>query len=115
MNQMADSLAQKSLPAPVERILSAPAARRMKALLNALVDDLLLHEGFGKIELDMKILTRRQKEIIVRGSKEHRFVLDFMNDGARVESLPERRERQGCPYGVRGPEQSTQSTAATRV
>jgi hypothetical protein len=105
MNHMADRLAQKSLPMAAERILAAPATKKMKALLNALIDELLLHDSFGRIELDMKILSRKQKEIIIRSGKEYRFVMDFMNDNARIENPAECRERQGCPYGVRGQEQ----------
>jgi hypothetical protein len=101
MKHMADSLTQKSLPMAAERILTAPATKRMKALLDALIDELLLHDGFGRIELDMKILSRRQKEIIIRSGREYRFVLDFMNDNARIESPAECREKQGCPYRAR--------------
>lgn len=101
MSHMTDSQTQKSPTVQAERILVAPAAKKMKALLNALVDELLLHDGFGRLELDMKILSRRQKEIIIRSGKEYRFVMDFMNDNARVENLSECKEQHGCPYGVR--------------
>lgn len=62
-----------------ERILADPEARRLKARLCALIDDFLLHDGFGHLELDMRILTRRQKEFILRAGKEYRFVVDFLN------------------------------------
>ena len=88
-----------------ERILTAPAAKKMRALLNTLIDELLIHDGFGKIEVDMKILSRRQKEVIIRCGKEYRFVMDFMNDNARSENFQECQDQQRCPYGVRGQEQ----------
>lgn len=63
-----------------DRLLNDPETRRMKARLLALVDDYLLHDGYGRLELDMRILTRRQKEIILRAGKEYRFVIDFQNN-----------------------------------
>lgn len=105
MDQTTDSFAKKKIPATAERILAASASKKMKAVLNTLIDELLIHDGFGKIEVDMKILSRRQKEFIIRCGKEYRFVMDFMNDNARGESLSDCQDRQGCPYGVRGQEQ----------
>ena len=74
----------------------------MKAQLNALVDELLLHDGWGRIELDMKILSRRQKEIIIRCGREYRFVMDFLNDSARVEPVSScQSDMHSCPHRVR--------------
>lgn len=42
-----------------------------------LYEELFLHDGYGRIELEMKILRRGQKEIILRCGKEYRFVIDF--------------------------------------
>ena len=105
MAQTTDSVARKNSSVSQDRILSSPVTKKMKAMLNTLVDELLLHDGFGKIEVDMKILSRRQKEFIIRCGKEYRFVMDFMNDNARTENFAECQDRQGCPYGVRGQEQ----------
>lgn len=68
-----------------ERILSAPETQRLRARLNALLDDFLLHDGYGRLELDMRILSRRQKEVILRAGKEYRFVVDFLNDAPQEE------------------------------
>ena len=45
--------------------------------LNELFDEILLHNGYGRIEVDMKILRKGQKEVILRCGKEFRFVVDF--------------------------------------
>ena len=47
--------------------------------LKDLFDDLLGHDGYGRIEVDMKILRKGQKEVVLRCGKEYRYVLDFIN------------------------------------
>ncbi|MCK5228850.1 MAG: hypothetical protein KAR13_01200 [Desulfobulbaceae bacterium] len=49
----------------------------IKKKLAALYDELFRHEGYGRIEVDMKILRRGQKEVVLRCGKEYRFVVDF--------------------------------------
>ena len=60
-------------------MLDSAEVRRLRATLMSVLDDLLLHDGFGHIEIDMKILKRGQKEIVVSCGKEYRFVIDFTN------------------------------------
>lgn len=49
----------------------------VKFLFSELYDELFRHNGYGRIELEMKILRRGQKEIILRCGKEYRFVIDY--------------------------------------
>jgi len=49
----------------------------VKTRFSELYDDLFRHGGYGRIELEMRILRRGQKEIILRCGKEYRFVVDF--------------------------------------
>ena len=49
--------------------------------LNELFNEILLHDGYGRIEVDMKILRKGQKEVILRCGKEYRFVVDFAGSG----------------------------------
>ncbi|TWI76715.1 hypothetical protein LZ24_00336 [Desulfobotulus alkaliphilus] len=42
-----------------------------------LYTDLFLHDGYGKISLEMRFLKRGQKEIIVSSGKDFRFVVDW--------------------------------------
>jgi hypothetical protein len=44
-----------------------------------LYDELFSHDGYGEIRLEMRILRRGQKEIIIHCGKQYRFVVDFAN------------------------------------
>lgn len=48
----------------------------VKSKLLELLDDVLLHDGFGDIRVEVKILKRRQKEVILHCGKQYRFVVD---------------------------------------
>lgn len=47
------------------------------ACLVRLYSDLLVHDGFGEIRLEVRILKRGQKEVIIHCGKQYRFVVDF--------------------------------------
>jgi transcriptional regulator of NAD metabolism len=47
-----------------------------KHKLLELFDDVLTHDGFGEIRVEMKILKRKQKEVILHCGKQYRFVID---------------------------------------
>lgn len=47
-----------------------------KEKLLELFDDVLTHDGFGEIRVEMKILKRKQKEVILHCGKQYRFVVD---------------------------------------
>lgn len=47
-----------------------------KDKLSQLFDDVLTHDGFGEIRVEMKILKRKQKEIILHCGKQYRYVVD---------------------------------------
>ena len=49
----------------------------IKTKLSRLVDELFRHDGYGQIQIDMRLLRRGQKEVIVRCGKEYRFVVDY--------------------------------------
>ncbi len=38
--------------------------------------ELFEHDGYGDLKIEMKILRRGQKEIVLHCGKQHRFVLD---------------------------------------
>ncbi len=63
-------------------ILESPAVLKLKARLNALLDEYVMHDGWGHLEMDMRILTRHQKEVVIRAGREYRFVVDFQNGPA---------------------------------
>ncbi len=51
----------------------------VKTKLLELFDDMLGHDGFGDIKVEMKILKRQQKEVILHCGKQYRFVIDNPN------------------------------------
>ena len=52
---------------------NAPVKRRLLELL----DELMAHDGFGSIKIDIRLLKRGQKEVIIDCGKQYRFVVDF--------------------------------------
>lgn len=42
-----------------------------------LVDDVLAHDGYGDIRVEVRILKRHQKEVILHCGKQYRFVIDM--------------------------------------
>jgi RNase P/RNase MRP subunit POP5 len=53
------------------------SSKEIKNRLSSMFDDLLGHNGYGQIQIDMRLLRRGQKEIILRCGKEYRFVVEF--------------------------------------
>jgi hypothetical protein len=51
---------------------AAPAEKKMLALF----DEILKHDGFGEIRVEVNILKRKQKEVIIHCGKQYRFVVD---------------------------------------
>lgn len=82
-------------------ILTSPEVKRLKKQLNALVDDFIQHDGWGKLEIDMKFLTRKQKEIIIRSGKEYRYVINFQSTSVRPEETSSFCKEQRCPLQER--------------
>lgn len=52
------------------------AQQPAKAKLLELVDDILAHDGYGDIRVEVRILKRRQKEVILHCGKQYRYVID---------------------------------------
>ncbi|MEQ1529350.1 MAG: hypothetical protein ABL925_08540 [Methylococcales bacterium] len=48
----------------------------VKNKLEQLFDELLAHEGYGDLRLEIRILKRGQKEIILHCGKQHRYVVN---------------------------------------
>lgn len=78
-------MSETPTPKPDERapraaaMLRSAEVRRLRSTLATVLDDFLLHDGFGHIEIDMKILKRGQKEVVIGCGKEYRFVIDYAN------------------------------------
>lgn len=48
--------------------------------LVALFEEALAHDGFADIRVEMKILRRQQKEVIIHFGKQYRYVVDFRKE-----------------------------------
>lgn len=71
----------------------------VKAHLTALYDELVQHEGFAELAVDIRILKRGQKEVVIRSGRQHRYVVDQAPAGTDVaqDALP------GSRHGRTGP------------
>lgn len=49
----------------------------VKRHIEALFDELLAHDGYGTLTIEMRLLRRGQKEVILHCGKQYRYVLDF--------------------------------------
>jgi hypothetical protein len=86
---------------------------RVRNKLCELYEDLVRHDGYGEMRLEIRILRRRQKEVIIHCGKQYRFIVDYPDgerrkvsqpysggDRRRMESRAEREgEVKGCPDG----------------
>lgn len=45
--------------------------------LQALYQEVFSHDGYGDIRIEMKILRRGQKEVIIHCGKQYRYVVDY--------------------------------------
>ena len=52
----------------------------VKKKIVELYDDIFTHDGFGEMRIEMRILRRGQKEVILHCGKQYRFVIDYKND-----------------------------------
>ena len=45
--------------------------------IQQLYESLFLHNGFGEMSIEMRILKRGQKEVIIHCGKQYRYVVDY--------------------------------------
>lgn len=48
----------------------------VKEKMLTLFEDILEHDGFGEFRVEVNILKRKQKEVIIHCGKQYRFVVD---------------------------------------
>lgn len=56
---------------------TASALPPLQTKLLDLLDEVLAHDGFGSVRVDVRLLKRGQKEVIVDCGKQYRFVVDI--------------------------------------
>lgn len=53
--------------------------REVLAKMEELYYTLFQHNGYGEMKIEIRILKRGQKEIIIHCGKQYRFIVDYMN------------------------------------
>jgi hypothetical protein len=66
--------------------MRGPQALRQQLL--ALLDDVLAHDGYGSIHIDVRLLKKGQKEVILDCGKQYRFVVDHLPSGGGSPTRP---------------------------
>lgn len=56
--------------------------------IRELYEMLLRHDGFGEMRVEMRILKRGQKEVIIHCGKQYRYVVDFGPAANAVPAVP---------------------------
>jgi hypothetical protein len=59
------------------KCLKAESSDALKSRLAALLDELIRHDGFGSLSIEVRLLKRGQKEVIIDCGKQYRYVIDF--------------------------------------
>jgi len=65
----------------------------VKLKLAQLYEELFLHDGFGEMRVEMRILKRGQKEVIIHCGKQYRYVVDYPGEAEMSERVGARHER----------------------
>ena len=57
--------------------------KKVKNMLLELYDEAFAHNGYGEMNVEIGILHRGQKEIIIHCGRQYRFVVDYQNRDGR--------------------------------
>ena len=60
--------------------------KEVKAKILELYDEIFAHEGFGEMRVEIKILKKGQKEVIIHCGKQYRFVVDYKQKSIRTQT-----------------------------
>ncbi len=55
--------------------------------LGELYRDIFDHDGYGDMRIEVRILRRSQKEVIIHCGKQYRFIVDFEADSQSAERV----------------------------
>ncbi len=61
----------------MNKLVKSNEINDLTSKLLTLMDDLLKHDGFGDIRIEVRILKRQQKEVILHYGKQYRYVVDY--------------------------------------
>lgn len=65
---------------------AAIPVKLLKSKLMDLIDEVLAHDGFSDIRIEVKILKRGQKEVILHYGKQYRFIVDNQHSKESINS-----------------------------
>lgn len=57
--------------------VSAQAPHLIKQHLSHIFDELMSHDGYGEFKVELRILKRGQKEVLIHYGKQYRYVVDL--------------------------------------
>ncbi len=57
--------------------VSAQAPLLIKQHLSHIFDELIRHDGYGEFKVELRILKRGQKEVLIHYGKQYRYVVDL--------------------------------------
>jgi hypothetical protein len=63
------------------------------AKMRQLYETLFRHDGFGEMRIEMRILKRGQKEVVIHCGKQYRYVVDYPGRPAEEGTLPGEADR----------------------
>jgi hypothetical protein len=66
--------------------------KEVKSKLLELYDEIFSHDGYGEMQVEIKILKKGQKEIIIHCGKQYRFVVDYKKETPVVRGRMENSE-----------------------
>lgn len=76
------AMADRSAPSRATAAPHAtPAQHALKARLIQLLDEVLAHDGYGSVHVDVRLLKKGQKEVILDCGKQYRFIVDHPQPG----------------------------------
>ncbi|HET6788976.1 MAG TPA: hypothetical protein VFW84_07310 [Aquabacterium sp.] len=61
----------------------------VKTRLLSLLDDVLMHDGYGSIQVDVRLLKKGQKEVILCCGKQYRYVVDVVMPAPVIGAAPD--------------------------
>lgn len=65
-------------------------------LIASLYRDLFRHEGYGELRVEMRLLKRGQKEVIVHCGKQYRFVVNYRGPAEQTVCPADGSSISGC-------------------
>jgi hypothetical protein len=70
------------------------------ARLGQLYRELIAHDGFGELRVDVRILKRKQKEVIITCGKQYRYVVDMPAGGGEESAAAEIEPACDCQASI---------------